>query len=110
MKRASVVLDLFTAMLLGAGVIAQAPSSEIDTHIASARAAAGMDFRNTFVNLCLPAAGRGAPGGGVPQRAAAAGAAGTSAAARGTAVQGAAGRGAGGAAQTPDRANWYAPP
>jgi metallo-beta-lactamase class B len=66
--------------LTGGLVIAQVPASEIDTHVAAARAAAGLDFRNTFLNLCVPASGRGGAG---------------------------AGRGAG---QTPDRANWYAPP
>ena len=66
--------------LTGRLVIAQVPASEVDTHVAAARAAAGMDFRNTFLNLCVPASGRGAAG---------------------------AGRGTG---QTPDRANWYAPP
>jgi metallo-beta-lactamase class B len=55
--------------------------------MAAARAAAGMDYRNTFINLCLPSmpAGSGRGGGG----------------------RGAAG---GGQPQTPDRANWYAPP
>jgi hypothetical protein len=42
-----------------------------------------MEFRNTFINLCLPGGGRA--GGGAP----------------------AAGRGRG---ATPDRGNWYAPP
>jgi metallo-beta-lactamase class B len=85
------------AVALGTTVlIARAPQGDVDAHMATARAAAGMDFRNTFINLCLPAGGRG------PGRAAAApsrGAAGRATAARGT------GRG-----QTPDRANWYAPP
>ena len=77
----------------GGAAVAQAPSNEMDTHIATAKTAAGQDYRGTFVNLCLPA---GAPAGGR----------GTPAAARG-----AAGRGAAPAApQTPDRANWYAPP
>jgi metallo-beta-lactamase class B len=67
-------------------VLAQAPSSQIDAHIAAARTAAGMEYRNTFINLCFPAAPRG-------------GGAGRGGAARGT-----------GAPQTPDRANWYAPP
>ena len=57
----------------------------------------GLDFRNTFINLCLPSAPRG---GGPP-------AAGRGAA-PGARGQGAAGRAA--APQTPDRANWYAPP
>jgi len=76
MRRASIVMCSLSAVLLGDAVIAQAPAGDVDARIAAARAAAGQDFRNTFINLCLPAAGRGAGGGG----------------------------------QTPDRANWYAPP
>ncbi len=40
------------AVLLSAAVLAQAPQAEIDAHVAAARAAAGLDFRNTFFNLC----------------------------------------------------------
>jgi metallo-beta-lactamase class B len=87
--RTSVVISSLSAMLLGTAVLAQAPLSEIDAHIATAKTAAGQDYRGTFVNLCLPSAPRGGGAGG-----------------RGG---GAAGRGAG-APQTPDRANWYAPP
>src|SRR5688572_16558613 len=86
MMRTSVVISSLSAVLLGATVLAQAPSNQIDEHIATARAAAGQDYRATFVNLCLPAAPRG-----------------------GGAGRGGGGRG-GGAPQTPDRANWYAPP
>jgi metallo-beta-lactamase class B len=85
-------------------VLAQSPgsgqpaavASQIDTHIAAARAAAGQDYRATLVNLCLPSAppargaARGAPDG-----------------------RGGAGRGAAAPGSTPaipDRANWYAPP
>ena len=86
-------------MLLSIVAMAQAPQSEIDTHVAAARAAAGLDFRNTFVNLCLPGAARGA---------------GRGAAGRGVAPapagEAARGRGAGGTPQTPDRTTWYAPP
>jgi metallo-beta-lactamase class B len=64
---------------------AQTPA-EIDSHIATAKAAAGLDFRGTFVNLCLP--GGAAPGG----------------------ARGGAGRGAAGTPATPDRAGWYASP
>jgi metallo-beta-lactamase class B len=78
------VVALFSVML-GTAALAQAPSSQIDAHIAAARAAAGQDYRATFVNLCLPAA----PRGGGP---------------------GPAGRGAPAAPPTPDRATWYAPP
>jgi metallo-beta-lactamase class B len=86
MIRTSVTLSSLSAVLLGVAVLAQAPSNPIDAHIATARAAAGQEYRATFVNLCLPAAPRG-----------------------GGAGRGGAGRGAG-APQTPDRANWYAPP
>jgi metallo-beta-lactamase class B len=127
MKRVLVVMVSLSAVVLGAAVMAQAPPSEVDTHIAAARAAAGMDFRNTFLNLCLPAGGRGggrgaagAAGAGrgagapaaapaAPGRGAAAPPAGQAAAGRGAPGQAAAGRGGGGG-QTPDRANWYAPP
>ena len=93
MKRIPIMVSLLSALLLAVAALAQVPSSEIDTHLATAKTAAGQDYRATFVNLCLPA---GAPGGG---RGAGAGA------------RGGAGRGAAaGAPQTPDRANWYAPP
>lgn len=71
--------------LLGTAALAQAPSGSIDDHIAAARAAAGLDYRATFVNLCLPSPPRG--GGAGP-----------------------AGRGAPAPPPTPDRATWYAPP
>ena len=90
MKRTSVVISSIWAMLFGAAVLAQSPTNEIDAHIAAARAAAGLDYRGTFVNLCLPSAPRGGGAG----------------AGRG----GAAGRGAAPAPQTPDRATWYAAP
>jgi metallo-beta-lactamase class B len=93
------VLAWFPASLLGAAVIAQSPQTGSDLHLASARAAAGMDFRNSFINLCLPAGGRG------PAGAAAAGRAAGQSAAGGAAAATARGRGG-----QPDRANWYAPP
>jgi len=86
MKRTFVVIFSLAAILLGTLVLAQAPVSEIDAHIATAKAAADQDYRATLVNLCLPSAPRG-----------------------GGAGRGAAGRGAG-APPTPDRASWYAPP
>jgi metallo-beta-lactamase class B len=85
-----VVISALSAALLGSVVLAQAPPSQIDSHIAAARAAAGMEHRNTFINLCLPSAPRGGGAGRGGGR-------------------GAAARGAG-APQTPDRNNWYAPP
>jgi metallo-beta-lactamase class B len=78
------------AVLLAATLSAQTPANEIDAHINAAKAAAGLDYRATFVNLCFaganpalanPAAGRG----------------------------GGAARGAGPGA-APDRATWYASP
>ena len=95
MKRIAMLMGAWCAVTVGATVMAQSPVSDVDTHIATAKAAAGQDYRATFVNLCLPAA---APGGG---RAGAGGAA---------AGRGAAGRAGGGAPQTPDRSNWYASP
>jgi metallo-beta-lactamase class B len=81
--------------------MAQSPTSEIDWHVAAAKTAAGLDFRDTFVNLCVPGgslvAGRGA---------AAAGAAGSGQSARPAAR----GHVAGGGGATPDRNTWYAPP
>ena len=78
------------ALLLGATLCAQAPAGDVDSHIAAARTAAGLEFRNTFINLCL---GSTPPGGG-----------------RGGAGRGAAGRGAPATPATPDRAGWYASP
>ncbi len=78
-----------SALLLGTVAVAQAPVSEVDAHIATAKAAAGQDYRGSFINLCLPSA----PGGG-----------------RGAGGRGAAGRGAAGTPATPDRAGWYASP
>jgi metallo-beta-lactamase class B len=94
MTRTSVVMISLSVVLFGAATLAQAPVNPIDGHILTAKTAAGQDFRGTFVNLCLPSA----PRGGGPGRGGAA-----------------AGRGSGGGAvaaapQTPDRANWYAPP
>jgi len=103
MKRSSTLIRILigslSTVLLSTVALAQSPVSEVDAHIATARAAAGQDYRGTFINLCLAGA---APGGG--RGAAAAGAAG-----RGGAG-GAAGRGATGAPATPDRAGWYASP
>jgi metallo-beta-lactamase class B len=84
--------------VLGAALMAQAPLSDVETHIAAAKAAAGLEFRNSFVALCPPGAasvaGRGAAGGrGAP--------ADSGQTARGRTT---------GAPQTPDRTTWYAPP
>jgi metallo-beta-lactamase class B len=83
MKPTSLLIGA-AALLLGATLGAQ--TGDVDSHIAAARTAAGVDFRNTFINLCL---GSAPPGGG----------------------RGGAGRGAAaGAPATPDRAGWYASP
>jgi metallo-beta-lactamase class B len=86
MYRSLIPIGTLGALFLGAAAYAQAPASEVDAHIAAARAAAGQEYRATFVNLCLPAAPRGGgPGPGAGAR-------------------------AGGPPATPDRANWYASP
>jgi len=55
---------LATAMSLGTGpVAAQTPAGEIDSHIATAKTAAGLDYRATFVNLCFPSPLPGGPRG-----------------------------------------------
>src|SRR5688572_21461673 len=101
-------------LLLSAVASAQTPPSEVDAHIATAKTAAGQDYRGTFVNLCLPGGGPpgGARGAGAAGAAGARGAAGAgNAGAAGAAARGNAGRGGGGgAAATPDRAGWYASP
>jgi metallo-beta-lactamase class B len=101
MKRAWPFLPLVSAAVVSVTVVAQSPATDAETHMANARAAAGMEFRNTFINLCVPGGGRA--GGGAP----AAGRGGAESAAIGAPQGGPAGRGRGAA---PDRANWYAPP
>jgi metallo-beta-lactamase class B len=96
MKRTLAPLATLGVLLFSTVVAAQAPASEMETHIANARVAAGLDYRATFVNLCFtganPALAR-AGGGAAP-------------AGRG----GGGGRGPGGPQATPDRATWYASP
>ena len=82
MHRIPIVIGSLGALLLAAAAYAQAPPSEVDAHIAAARAAAGQEYRATFVNLWLPAAPRG--GGPGPR--------------------------AGGPTATPERSTWYASP
>jgi metallo-beta-lactamase class B len=103
-----ILLGALWASLAGAA-FAQAPATTVETHVATARAAAGQDYRATFVNLCLPAAGRGAGGGGARGAAAGPGRGAAGAAPAPAAAGAPAGRGAG-APATPDRANWYASP
>jgi metallo-beta-lactamase class B len=49
------------ATAVSTSAIGQVPAGEIDTHIAAAKTAAGLDYRATFVNLCFPSP---PPGGG----------------------------------------------
>jgi metallo-beta-lactamase class B len=87
MHRTPILIGTFAALFVAAAPHAQAPAAEVDAHIAAARAAAGQEYRATFVNLCLPAAPRGGgPGRGAP------------------------GPRAGGPPATPDRSAWYASP
>jgi metallo-beta-lactamase class B len=95
MKPTPILIGLLVVLLLGMEALAQAPMSEIDLHVATAKAAAGEDYRGTFVNLCIPSAPQGGARG---------------AAGRGAAAAGAAGRGAATPPATPDRAGWYASP
>ena len=87
-----ILCGVLGAALAGTTLSAQAPASEIDAHFSAARAAAGLDYRATFVNLCFSGAN---PGLANP----AAGRAGGRGAAGGR-----------GPAATPDRATWYASP
>src|SRR5215218_7833678 len=103
MRVRHVVTHPLLALATSAIVLAQAAPTEIDTHIAAAKAAAGQNFRGTFMNLCLPGAPRGG-GPGAPNRGAGP--------ARGAGAPGAAApaRGAGGRGVAPDAATWYASP
>jgi len=99
MKRTRISIGLLSVLIFAISALAQAPPSEVETHIATAKAAAGQDYRGTFVNLCLPGA---APGGGARGAGGAPGGGGRGAApARGAAAA---------APATPDRAGWYASP
>jgi metallo-beta-lactamase class B len=59
------------AVMIWAGSGSAQPASEIDAHIAAGKAAAGLEYRGTFVNLCLPAAPRPVSAGGAGRAAAA---------------------------------------
>ena len=97
MDRTRILTVILGAVLAGASLSAQGPASDIDTRINAAKAAAGLDYRATFVNLCFSGAN---PGLANPAVARAGGAA-------PGAARGQAGGRAGG---TPDRATWYASP
>jgi metallo-beta-lactamase class B len=84
MRVRAFIASSLAALAFGAALFGQTGPSEIDTHMAAAKAAAGLNFRGIFMNLCLPAT---PPGGG-----------------RGAAPAPA------GPAPAPDRATWYASP
>src|SRR6478609_6007720 len=92
MKFGRILNSSLWVLLLAPITLPQAPTNEVDVHIATAKAAAREDYRGTFINLCLP--GTGAVGRGTAQPADAGG--------RGTAQPVGARRG-GGTSTTPDR-------
>jgi metallo-beta-lactamase class B len=51
------------SLMLSSSAIAQTLPGEIDSHIAAAKTAAGLDYRATFVNLCFPTPLPGGPRG-----------------------------------------------
>jgi len=69
--KAYAFLSVLLTTTVSISATAQTPVGEIDTHIAAAKTAAGLDYRATFVNLCfpspLPGGGRGAAGLLVPR-------------------------------------------
>jgi metallo-beta-lactamase class B len=54
MKIRHLLLALLTIPLICGSASGQTTTSQIDAHIAAAKAAAGLDYRATFVNLCFP--------------------------------------------------------
>jgi len=89
MKNWSWIVTPLAALAFTAAASGQTAQSDIDAHIATAKMAAGLDFRGTFVNLCFP--GGFPPGAGLPPM----------------------GRGAAGLLTprpAPDRGTWYAAP
>ena len=98
MQSIRMLIGVLAAALASVALWAQAPGSDMDAHMSAAKAAAGLDYRATFVNLCFPGAN---PALANPAAARTGGAA----PAAGRAAGG--GRGPGG---TPDRATWYASP
>ena len=97
MHLSRLIVGAGVAAVLSAAALAQGLDAEIDAHVAAAKTAAGLDFRNTLVNLCPIGA---SPARGIAPGRGAAPAAGDNAR----------GRAARGAPAAPDRANWYAPP
>src|SRR5436853_7823481 len=93
MRIRSFVAGSIAALALSAAVLGQSAPSDIDVHMAAAKVAAGLDFRGTFMNLCLPGGLPGVARGAGPARGGAAPA-----------------RGGGGRGAAPDRSTWYASP
>ena len=50
MHTARTLTAMFGAVPVAAALSAQTPASEIDTHICAAKAAAGLEYRATFVS------------------------------------------------------------
>lgn len=90
------LMGALAAIALCTAASGQPTQSGIDAHIATAKAAAGLDFRGTFINLCLPGGFPAGPGGGR--------------AGGGRGANTAAGGRAAGPRPAPDRATWYASP
>jgi metallo-beta-lactamase class B len=71
MKACTFLTVSIAALALGVTAVAQTAPDELSSHIATAKAAAGLDFRGTFINLCFPGpppgGGRGAAGLLVPR-------------------------------------------
>ena len=90
MKNISIFVPSLAALLLAGSALAQPTDGTVDSHVAAARAAAGLDYRNTLLNLCPlfpPPPGRGGAGRGP-----------------------APGAGLTTPRPAPDRAGWYASP
>jgi len=61
--KAHVLFAATLVMAAGTSAVGQVPASDIDSHIAAAKTAAGLDYRATFVNLCFPSPLPGGPRG-----------------------------------------------
>jgi metallo-beta-lactamase class B len=61
MKARGLSSVLLAFPMMGATALAQPASDPIGAHIAAAKAAAGLEFRGTFINLCFPTPFPGGP-------------------------------------------------
>lgn len=59
----TLLLAVLAVPLIDIPAQGEAQSDQIDAHIASAKAAAGLEFRGTFINLCFPTPPPGGPRG-----------------------------------------------